>query len=203
MQVILDISANTHKNDKKYLKRMIDEIVKIDTKKHEIIFKHQLFQKEGNNLPLKSEVFSWAWEYAKRKGYKTTASVFDVDSLDCLLRWDIPFVKIANRRDLYHLVEQIPRTIPVYISYDNEAYLPKCLGEQDKLLYCISKYPSEACDYQDWFKGGVSDGISDHRVSTLPMPCVGIWEKHYKLPNSTGPDAGEFAITPRELKEIL
>ncbi|MFA5715059.1 MAG: hypothetical protein WC998_04935, partial [Candidatus Paceibacterota bacterium] len=100
-QIILDFgSGNTHKNNWDYLKRMIDELKAVDTGKHEIIIKHQLFKAAGDNLPLDPWVFDAAYDYAKKLGYKTTSSVFDLESLKFLLNYDIPFVKIANRRDL-------------------------------------------------------------------------------------------------------
>jgi len=64
----------------------------------------------------------------------------------------------------------------------------------------VSKYPSSIDDYSD-----NAPFISDHTIGlelwhrNKPL----IWEKHYKLPDSTGLDAGPFAITPDELKEVL
>jgi hypothetical protein len=232
VEIILDFgSGNTCKNDPKIVKKMIDELAKVD-KKRQCIIKWQLFEKAGDNIPLTHASFEYAYKYAQRKGFKTTASVFDEKSLDFLLnrdlrlfnqgatptlfpggifyqpdpgeepiRFKVPFVKIANRRDLYWLIEKIPRTMPVYVSYDNVVYLPKCLGELDKKLYCISKYPAQVEDYVN-AKG---DGISDH---TVGLKIIKKWdlqllEKHFKLPDSTGLDAGPFAITPDELREVL
>jgi hypothetical protein len=67
-------------------------------------------------------VFEYAYYYARDKGYKTTASVFDEFSLYCLLKYNIPFVKIANRPDLYWLAGEVPRKIPVYMSGDMTFY---------------------------------------------------------------------------------
>lgn len=205
MQIILDISANTHKNNIKYLKNMIDSIPRTD--KHEIIIKHQLFEVAGQNLPLRHEVFTWAYEYARKKGFKTTSSVFDTASLEFLFQFKIPFVKIANRRDLYWLIEKVPRTIPVYVSADCPYYLPLSLGKQDKILFCISKYPSCYLEYHDALKKSTFQGISDHTEGIYLIKThkteVKTWEKHFKLSDSSGMDAGSFAITPQELKEIL
>ena len=201
MEIILDFgSGNTCRNDKTIVKRMIDELAKVD-KKRQCIIKWQLFKNTGDNIPLERDVFLYAYDYARKLGFKTTASIFDEESLCFLLYRDIPFIKIANNRSTYHLVDKIPRTMPVYISYDNEAYLPKCLGDKDEGLYCISKYPANIEDYKEGFPAF----ISDHTVGTYFFRLWGtkIIEKHYKLKDSTGLDAGPWAITPSELKEVL
>ena len=57
----------------------------------------------------------------------------------------------------------------------------------------------------DYSYNGFTDGISDHTVD------FGLWNKHhpkiiewhYKLLDSTGLDARDFARTPEQLSEIL
>jgi len=211
-QIILDFgSGNTHKNNWGYLKRMLDELKAIDTGKHEVIIKHQLFEKAGNNIPLLPEIFDAAYEYAKDLGYKVTSSVFDKPSLDFLLKYDIPFVKIANNRELDWLISEIPRKIPVYVSYGSYEELKKRQMYPDiKYLLCVSEYPAIIERYEQAFKSnyfgfGGDVGISDHTTN------FGLWyrykpaiiEMHYKLEDSTGLDAGDFARTPRTLKEVL
>lgn len=217
-QIILDFgSGNTHKNNWGYLKRMFDELKAIDTGKHEVIIKHQLFEKAGDNIPLDHLLFDAAFDYAKALGYKTTASVFDLNSLRFLLDYDIPFIKIANRRDLDWLIGEVPRKIPVYVSYgtfDEYDEYNRRKREGITTLACISKYPAEAQDYIDMF--GLINIKCEHILSNLRNVSdhtIGldlfkkyqprIWEKHYKLSDSIGLDAGPFAITPEELKEIL
>jgi sialic acid synthase SpsE len=215
-EIILDISANTHKNDWNYLQRMLDEVRKAEiaagnTEKHKIIIKHQLFKEAGNNMPLDHQVFREAHYYASCLGYKTTSSVFDLESLKFLLEFDIPFVKIANRRDLDPLIGEVPRKIPVYVSYDQININNKA----DIKMACISKYPANIEDYESVFakerhlKWGpdiwLTRAISDHTIGLdlFKKYQPRIWEKHYKLSDSTGLDAGPFAITPEELREIL
>lgn len=204
--IILDAgSGNTCKNDMQYVARMIDELKAVDTGKHKIVIKWQLFRQAGDNIKLHHAVFDFAYEYAKEKGYETTASVFDKESLDYLLRYDIPFVKIANNRKLDWLTDEAPRKICVFASYDKEYLINHKYEMNIKSLCCISKYPALPIDYEREFGHRLVTGISDHTVGidlfNKYQPVV--WEKHYKLEDSTGLDAGDFAITPSELKEVL
>ena len=149
--IILDFgSGNTCKNDLNYVKRMIDELKAVDTGKHEVVIKWQLFEWAGDNIPLEPAVFHAALHFARRAGYKTTASVFDKQSLIMLLQYDIPFVKIANRPDLYWLAGEVPRKMPVYLSvpciFKTEA-ISKVEGNVIPLL-CVSKYPATINDYE-------------------------------------------------------
>ena len=213
-KIILDISANTHKNNWDYLKKMLNELQKVDTGKHEIIIKHQLFKEAGQNIPLEHELFYYAYDYAKELGYKTTSSVFDKKSLDFLLKFDVPFVKIANNRKLDWLIGEIPRKIPVYVSCGNyKEYDNANNGFNLIRMACISKYPASIKDYENNFiYGSDYEGeyiqygiISDHTIN------FDLWHKykpriiewHYGLEDSTGLDAGPFMRTPTMLAEVL
>ena len=213
--IILDFgSGNTCKNYIITVRRMIDELVAVDTGKHEVIIKFQLFKDAPPNMPLQLDVFDYAYGYAKEKGYKTTASVFDMDSLQFLLTYDIPFVKLANRPDLYWLAEEVPRRIPVYISYSDLNYIDWNFYRYNNFpLLCVSEYPTTMEKYVETFSGdynmqylmGYGCGISDHTTDfTLYHKYKpSIYECHYKLNDSTGPDAGDFARTPEALREVL
>jgi len=214
-QIILDFgSGNTCKNDMNYINRMIDELKAVDTGKHEIVIKWQLFGEAGANVPLSQEVFGGAYILAKRSGYKTTASVFDLDSLECLLSYEVPFVKIANRPDLYWLAEEVPRKIPVYISHSDLNHVDWNFRRYNNYpLLCVSEYPTTVERYQEVFDGdqgiqllvGYGFGVSDHTTNfelyNEYKPNIIEW--HYKLDDSTGLDAGPFARTPEQLQEVL
>lgn len=209
MQIILDISANTHRNDEAYYKRMIDELAKVDTRKHEVILKWQLWSgKMGKNIGAHIGLFyymaRWAW---KKHQYKTTASVFDKESLSSLLLinpevegYELPFIKIANNRELDYLIGEIPRKYQVYksVSTMKEYYDDREDGVYP--LFCVSEYPANIKDYPKTVRR-----ISDHTIGLRlwHRNYPSILEKHYKLSDSTGLDAGDFAITPSKLKEIL
>jgi len=200
-QIILDIgSGNTHKNNCEYALRMIDEVKAIDMDKHEIIFKAQLFEPGTRkpNIPLDRYTFYVMYRHCEDLGYKMTSSVFDLASLQFLLEWDIPFVKIANDPSIDWLIGEIPRKYLVYKSVGTEEEYYDCRGAET--LFCVSEYPADISRYPIG-----PDCISDHTVGldlwygNKPV----IWEKHLRLEDSTGLDAGPFAITPDELKEIL
>lgn len=207
--IILDLgSGNTCKNNNEYIKMMIDKIKKNDTGKHEIILKFQLFTREsgGANLPLTEECFDYGFKYGISQGYEVTSSVFDMHSLDFLLnRYSekIPFVKIANRRDLDWLMAYIPSNVKIVVSKTNDLFLPGIVNEIDQ-MWCISKYPAKYEDYKK-LPIEIGDNISDHtedfRLFREFSPNMVEW--HFKLENSTGLDAGNFARTPDQLKEIL
>jgi sialic acid synthase SpsE len=201
-------SGNTSKNNYDYIKLMIDKLAKIHLHNHEVIIKWQLFKEAGQNIPLTQAAFNYAYHYAKIKGYQITASVFDIESLKFLLHFDIPFVKIANNRSLDYLIGEIPRKIPVYVSVSN------AIGKElftivkaNKSLCCVSNYPAKLIDYDKLFNKNrfLYDGFSDHTTN------FDLWHKyepeiiewHYKLDDSTGLDAGDFARTPKQLAEVL
>lgn len=212
-KIILDFgSGNTCKNNIDYVFKMINELKKVDTKKHEVIIKWQLFEKAGENVPLFHGVFSQAYRYARELGYKTTSSVFDLKSLAFLLQYDIPFIKIANNRKLDYLIGHIPRRMPIYISlgYDdsNLCFMNDnfSIFGHDKALYCVSDYPAKFEQYNNYFsfnqlKRGISDHTNDFSLFRKFEPEIIEW--HYGLEDSTGLDAGPFMKTPEKLKEVL
>lgn len=200
MQLILDIGSGKSLPDVETAIRVIDSVAAVDTHKHQIIFKTQLFNDIPPNVPLKHEVFEAAYLYAQRKGYKLTSSVFDPESLEYLLPNPVPFIKIAAPPEYRYLIGRIPREIPVYASnYFGD-------GCNIKTLACISKYPATIDEYCaiPWIT--YYAGISDHTVGwdlyTLMQPQI--LEKHFCFErNPDNPDAGPFACTPVELEELM
>jgi sialic acid synthase SpsE len=196
---------------------MIDTIKAIDTGKHEIILKAQLSLPDGINLPLDHEIFDFMYRYGNNQGYKVTSSVADLESLKFLFQYNIPFVKLPNDRKLDWLIGEIPRKIPIYISYGtfdeyDEYNRRKCEGITT--LACISKYPAEIQDYANAFGlvnikserllyslKRISDHTTDFTLWHKYQPQI--YECHFKLDDSTGPDSGPFARTPTMLREIL
>lgn len=210
--IILDFSGgNICKNDKSYIKRMIDKLAEIDLKR-QCIIKWQLFLEAGNNIPLTHECFNYAYNYAESLGFKTTASIFDIESLNFLLKYDPCFVKIANRYDLYWLIEEIPRRIPVIVSCNDSNFGKFFDGyyNNQKKLYCISKYPADIKDYYILFTyKNYYHGISDHtsyknNFELYKKYKPEIYEIHYVLEyDINNPDGGEFAHTPDQIKNLL
>lgn len=207
MRIVDMGSGNSCMNDYNYIRKMIDAIAEVDPDR-KFILKWQIFKSAPPNISLFPECFEYAYAYAKKLNYKTTASVFDKESLDFLLQFDIPFVKIANRPDLYWLNGEVPRKIPTIISINGE-YNEYIYNHEEYdihyLLSCISKYPATLKEYEKQFnKTELSTGISDHSIdfSMYLKYRPEVYEFHFKLPNSTGLDAGEFARTPEQIKEV-
>lgn len=204
MKFILDFgSGNTCRNNKITIKKMIDDLCEIDKKKNEIIIKWQLFKKAGENIPLAVESFDYAFDYASKKGYETTASIFDEESLLFLLNYKIPFIKIANNPKFYYLGGKIPNSIDLYVSTKKALDLKRCY----KQFACISKYPATLLDYESNFNmnemQNISDHTSDFSLFEKYFKTIKKIEWHYKLKDSVGLDAGEFARTPEALETII
>ena len=210
-KIILDAgSGNTCQNNWSYAKKMIDELKKIDTGKHNIVIKWQLFKEAGKNLPLDQEIFSKAYKYAEKLGYKTTSSIFDKESLDFLLEYEVPFIKLANNRGLDWILGEIPRKIPVYVSYGSVDELKIAPKYNIQRLLCVSDYPATIESYQKTFDlnyyASCGYGISDHTTDfdLFNRHQFGIVEWHYVLEHDENNlDGGLFAKTPKQLSEIL
>ena len=172
----------------------------------EIIIKTQLFKDIPPNKPLDRDVFLYLKNYGESKGFQVTASVFDLDSLSFLLVHDPCFVKIACRPDLYWLAGEVPRKIPIVVSYDVRDELVNWDRLPPKYNYplaCVPTYPAKIEDYK--FPGRLY--ISDHTVGLelFKQEAPVVWEKHFVLKKNdpTNPDSmGGFALDPEELKQI-
>lgn len=206
--IILDFGSGNTIRDYSIAADMVDRVADIDGHKHEVIIKTQLWSKDhpqGDNAWLNWVTFECLYSYAKARGYKVTSSVFDFNALTFLLTFDIPFVKLANRPDTWPLLGDVPRRIPVYISN----YLYDCGFNESgivKSMACVSKYPATLREYEMIPNLNHYQAISDHTagLELWDKYHPTIWEKHFVLEhNDTNPDAGAFAITPEELKEVL
>ena len=172
----------------------------------EIIIKTQLFKDIPPNKPLERDVFLYLKNYGESKGFQVTASVFDMDSLSFLLVHDPCFVKIACRPDLYWLAGEVPRKIPIVVSYDVRDELVNWDRLPPKYNYplaCVPTYPAKIEDYK--FPGRLY--ISDHTVGLelFKQEAPVVWEKHFVLKKNdpTNPDSmGGFALDPEEIKQI-
>ena len=202
MKLILDLgSGNSCNNDKKIVDKMLSSISWIDRHKHQIIIKWQLFKSAPPNIPLDPYIFDYAYLTALEMGYRTTASVFDEESLKLLSTYKTPFIKIACRDELYKLSRQIKT--PVYISVDRGEKIRK----RGVYLCCVPKYPATIREYESEFNTNqLSEAISDHTIGWDLMNKYkpNILEKHFVHErNKNNPDAGVFAVTADELKEIM
>jgi sialic acid synthase SpsE len=200
-KIILDCgSGNTCKNDCRLISELIWKIASADSGKHDVILKWQLFEDAPPNIQMTHEAFRFAYSLAERLGYETTASVFDKPSLDFLLSFKVPFVKIACRPSLYELAHDID--IPVYMSTNQSGAKLDC----EVQLACIPKYPAMVEEYEHTFTADELGYISDHSVGwdLYKRYNPAIIEKHIVHTRDPGnPDAGPFAITPDQLAEVM
>ena len=202
--IILDLgSGNSCRNDPAYARLMVDTVIQMDKKRHQVMFKWQL---EKNDPPgqrkLERKVFAEIHAYTLRQGYASGSSVFDQESLAFLLGCGPSFVKIACRPDLYPLTAVVPRGIPVFLSADQREKHE--FSPPATVMLCIPEYPAKLEDYEraGWCRNAVSDHTPLLELWRKYEPKV--WEKHFVLQHSDdNPDAGIFAITPDLLAEVI
>lgn len=211
-EIILDIGSGKSLHLVSRAEEMIDKVANMDSHKHTIIFKAQLFKSAPPNNPLSHDVFTHLYYHAAGLGYEMTASVFDKESLAFLSQYHIPFVKIACRPDLYWLVGEVPRKIPVYLSYDGAIsvwdHIPGLdgYGQNIKYMVCVPEYPADIVRYMEMFTDKEIKRVSDHTVGWELFRRADpiIIEKHLCPSRDVGnPDAGPFAVTPEELREVI
>ncbi len=203
--IILDFgSGNSCLNRWNIAKRMIDSLAEVD-EFFQTTIKWQLFEDCHPNIPLDRSIFYDAFYYANDQGFKTTASVFDLDSLNFLLTFNIPFVKIANRRDLDWLIGEVPRKIPIIRSVALKDNNWNLYFGNVRNLCCVSEYPAFIDSYVPFGAANLTNGISDHTTDwTLYRKYQPeIYEVHFRLEDTTGPDSGPFARVPEQVREIL
>ena len=206
--IILDFgSGETCKNDKTYVEAMIEGLAEVDSHSQEVYIKWQLFDETLGLEPLKWSVYLHAVEYAQKYDYSTFASVFDVKQLDFLLTTTPPFVKIAARPKLYWLIKKIPWPMPIILSVPDKLGWNHYHGTENitETLCCIAQYPARVEDYFNEYGDHLADAVSDHTTdfTLYHRYKPRVWERHFCLPDSTGPDAGAFVVRPADLREIL
>ena len=212
-QVILDISANTHRNCVGKLDDLLDAIPRDHI--HEIVVKTQLwspYAPQGDNLRCEISQLTALISHANHRGFGASTSVFDYGAISMIRGCidQMAFIKIACRPCLRWLADHImPCSMPIYMSYDIRTesdagtHMPGV-----KNLACVPLYPAPVEAYK-----GHGQYVSDHTVGREIWDSLdhgpgaevpAIYECHYVLEHSVdNPDAGAFAKTPDELAEML
>ena len=207
MQVILDISANTHQNDQRTIKKLIAAIPKTD--KHNITLKTQLWSAknpQGRNARTTTKGLHTFMVAAKLAGYDATSSVFDRESVLLLMKYKPKFVKIAFRDGLDMAAGAVCRDVPIYKSCDVEQDGWGSSWSKDRDMFCVPEYPAPVEKYYRMgHRGGVSDHSAGLHVWHMAMKDgFKCYECHYVLErNYINPDAGPFAKTPEDLREMF
>ena len=160
---------------------------------------------------------------ADKSGIEFICSAFYPDAIHILEKLKVKRYKIASRtcllKDPYALEtlqEKSHTKKPVIISMGmggNRKKIENIFSKNKKIFcYCISEYPTKITKI-DWKKAIKYDGFSDHTLGiTAPLIFTILKkqqnakniliEKHVKLSNSKGPDAGS-SIDTEELASLV
>ena len=200
-------SGNSCRNDMMRACDMVDAVRDANTLRvcFDLYFKWQLFSDMPPNKPLSADVFDCAYHHAAWEGYETSASVFSEKWLSWLLaNYQVPFVKIACIPELHKLISRVPGDLRVYVSFPAD---PGPLPSNVYPLACVRKYPATIEDYEEAFsESQLRLGISDHTVGwdLYNKYKPDVIEKHFvDVREDDNPDAGPFAVTAKELAEVL
>jgi len=197
--IILDLgNGDAHHNDRDCIAETIDSIADI-TK--DVILKFQLFGSFGGKMQMRPDIWDYAYNYCDRAGFRVTASVFDGDSYDLLLRYSVPFIKVANKDYLRRMFAPNPDYL---FSVDNS---PRFVGYHFlgcKVLCCISNYPATAAQYEavfdDWqLVKGISDHTGTCELFAKYQPAI--YEAHYILKKYDDKDR-EYCLNSQGLTEL-
>jgi len=162
-------------------------------------------------------------DYSDKQRIEFFCSAFYPEAIDILEKLKVKRYKIASRtcllKDPYALEtlqEKSHTKKPVIISMGmggNRKKIENIFSKNKKIFcYCISEYPTKITKI-DWKKAIKYDGFSDHTLGiTAPLIFTMLKkqqnakniliEKHVKLSNSKGPDAGS-SIDTEELASLV
>lgn len=179
----------------------------------------------------KTEVLTFAeWEkvasYSSKKGIPFTASIFDKEGVDFLVKLNVPFIKLAssdlNNIDLIKYISS--KNIPLIIStgmatikeINNsvKAFLEKGDLNNLSILHCVSVYPCSLDktrlfridELKSNFKCNI--GFSDHTTNSKAA-CVAVskgvrfLEKHYTIDKTMDGFDHKYASSPEEFEKYV
>lgn len=167
------------------------------------------------------------YNYSNEKNIQFASTAFDLESIDLLLEFNIPFLKIPSGEitNLPYLRKIGSSNKPVILStgmatldeieFAMENLLKEGLKKDElTILHCNTEYPTPLNDVnlnamltiRDKFD--VQIGYSDHTMGIeIPIAAVAlgatIIEKHFTIdPNLSGPDHAA-SLNPNELKNMV
>lgn len=190
--VVAEIGIN-HLGSEEYARKLIDEAVKCgaDAVKFQIYRTTEFYHPDSPareifaKYELSYEAFGRLRQYAEKKGVLFFATPLDFSSLRWMISEKIPVIKVASAditfepllRDIGNYVRRekayaILSTGFVGLSEIQKAvrFFPK---ERLGILYCVSRYPSEAADMDLAFIKTLAErfhttvGFSDHSLETV------------------------------------
>jgi hypothetical protein len=205
MHIILDISANTHRNDPDQIVSILDSIPKVPESVR-VCVKTQFWHPDnpqGANARCTYEALVHFMREGRARGFLVGSSVFDPWAAQAVAAEEPDFVKIACRPGLRELAGYVPRRIPVLASFDCRSECAEVVGDLIPMI-CVPQYPADLRDYKASPLPGqaVSDHTPDARLYHLAE-----WEWyecHYCLRRSgNNPDSGPFARLPEDIAIIF
>lgn len=207
VRIIAEIGS-THNNKLEYCKEAIDRCLDmgVDAIKFQLFPKEKKYLESGN-IWLDPETYLEAADYARQNLLDCSASVFDEDSFDFLMRTYPPFIKFSySKKDEIAWIQEAIENTEVIVSCDimTDRSIPNGVTK----LFCLPFYPVYyKVQFDHLFPR--FDGFSDHTLGydqTLEAVTMGakIIEKHMKLDHSDiiCPDS-YFALAPHEMKHMV
>ncbi|KAI1303091.1 Sialic acid synthase [Halotydeus destructor] len=178
-----------------------------------------------SKLEFTDEQFRYLQQYAQNEGLAFTASAMDIKSVDVLLNWNVPFIKIGSGdTNNFLLLDHISKkncnvilsTGMQHLDIVQQAY--DILTQQSNaigLLHCVSSYPTPLEQinlnviktYHHVFPRAVI-GYSGHELGyapTLASVAIGskIVERHITLDKSMKGNDHQCSLDPKELTEMV
>lgn len=222
-QLIAEVGVN-HLGSVKLAKEMIDAGCSVGVK----LFKFQIYKVEEfgvgpdwqwydymNHCALTADQHADLKAYCDKLGVTYFASVFGDWSLNVAKEIDMSMYKLASRSvydengqisKLANEIYDLGKPVISSLGYRQE-FWPYPSKENNKNLYCVSKYPTTREDIL-WPKfGDMVSGFSDHSIGTeLAKEAIDLGatviEKHFTIDKTLfGPDQSGSAL-PEEMKEI-
>jgi len=175
------------------------------------------------NIEFGKEEYDAIDKYCRELGAMWTASVWDVDSLDFILQYDIPFIKIASASitnvELLTAINEKVDNVLMSVGMSTEEQIKKALSILDRpyveLLWCNSNYPSkdEEIDLNAipvlQKKFNLNVGYSGHETDDLPtilaatIHGVNVIERHVTLDKRMWGSDQSASLDPDELQAVM
>ena len=178
-----------------------------------IEYKHRIeFDKEG---------YDEINRYCNKIGIRWTASVWDISSLEFILQYDVPFIKIASAMitdtKLLQALKESGKPLVMSIGMSSENEILEALEILDydaHLLWCNSNYPSidEEIDLNAMSyirkKYAINVGYSGHELDDLPTIMAAtmgadIIERHITLNRGQWGTDHKASLEPNELAALI
>jgi N-acetylneuraminate synthase len=174
-------------------------------------------------IEFEKEQYDEIERYCKEKNIKWTASVWDVNSLNFLLQYDVPFIKIPSAAltdvDLIKKAIESKKPIVLSVGMSTMDEIEKSVSLFDKdypltLLYCKSIYPTYDDDInlngittlKEKFNFEV--GYSGHETDTMPTIMAVVLgakmiERHITTDRNLWGSDQKFSLTESDFNEMV